>query len=70
MGCCAVEFCCGQSAADGGNDDSGGYKAHGCDLLVKRTFSAHPFPGLQEAVVGCHSFGLEMLDCCFLQCEV
>lgn len=53
VGCCAVELCCGQCAADGGNDGFGGYKAHGCGLLVKRASSAHPSPCLLDVVVGC-----------------
>lgn len=65
MWSCA-ESCCGQCAAVGGSDGFGGYKAHGCDLLVKRGAYAHPFPCFHDAAVG----DSKLLNCFFLQCVV
>lgn len=67
-GRCAAESCCGQCAAVGGNGGFGGYKAHGCDLLVKKGACAHPFPCFHDAVVGCQD--LKLLDCFFLRSVV
>lgn len=68
VGRCAAESCCGQCAAVGGNGGFGGYKAHGCDLLVKKGAYAHPFPCLHDVVLGC--LDSKLIDCFFLRCVV
>lgn len=67
-GRCAAESCCGQCAAVGGNGGFGGYKAHGCDLLVKRGAYGHPFPCLHDVGLGCQDS--KLLDCFFHQSVV
>lgn len=66
VGCCAAESCCGQCAAVGGNGGFGGYKAHGCDLLVKR--GVYPSPCFHDVGVGCQDSKLS--DCFLHRCVV
>lgn len=65
VGGCAVGLWGGLCAADSGNDDFGGCKAHGCGLLVKTRFSARPSLCFRDGAVCCHNSDSELLGCCY-----